>query len=348
MLSRPILAALGAAMLFGVSTPVAKHLVGQVDPWLLAGLLYVGSGVGLALFAVLARGRRAQEAAITRAQAPWLAGAIFAGGVVAPVLLVQGLTVVSGIAASLLLNLEVVATALIAWLIVREHTNRRLILGLIAIVAGGAVLSLAGGEASRMGAWWGPLAIVGACVCWGIDNACTRPASAADPVLVAMWKGLIAGSVNTLIALLSGAHLPAIGPLVLTLAVGFFGYGISLVLFVIALRHLGTGRTGAYFATAPFIGALTALALGDSLTWPLVAAGVLMGAGLWLHVTEVHAHLHRHEELDHDHAHEHDAHHQHVHHPGDPPGPVHRHPHHHAPLTHNHPHVPDLHHRHSH
>lgn len=348
MTSRAIPAAVGAAVLFGVSTPLAKQLVGHVDPWLLAGLLYVGSGVGLGIFALLSRHRRAQEAGITRAQVPWLGGAILAGGVIAPVLLAIGLTVVSGAVASLLLNLEAVATALIAWCIAREHTNRRLVIGLIAILAGGLVLSVQGAGTSHVGTWWGPVLIMGACVAWGIDNACTRPVSSADPVLVAMWKGLVAGGVNTLIALLSGAHLPAIGPLLMTLAVGLFGYGISLVLFVVALRHLGTGRTGAYFAVAPFIGALTAVLLGDSLTLPLVIAGFLMAIGVWLHLTESHGHLHQHEELDHDHAHEHDEHHQHEHRADDPPGPIHRHTHRHAPHQHDHPHVPDIHHRHAH
>ena len=347
-----VLFALGAAVLFGVSTPLAKLLIGQMDPWLLAGLLYLGSGLGMTLLLGirrLVRGAQSGEAGLSRTHLPWLAGATLAGGVVAPVLLAVGLTVTSGATAALLLNLESVFTGLLAWLVVREHTDRRLMLGMLVIVAGGAVLAWPQSPALQSPApWWGAAAIVAACLCWGIDNTCTRPVSSADPLLIVAIKGTVAGTVNVILALVLGAHWPSGGPLMGALVVGLLGYGVSLVLFVLALRHLGSGRTGAYFAVAPFVGAALALALGEPWSWTLGIAGILMAMGLWLHLSERHAHEHLHVDEEHDHAHQHDQHHQHDHLPDDPAGSTHSHRHQHRPVSHSHPHVPDLHHRHSH
>lgn len=347
-----ILCALGAAVLFGVSTPLAKLLVGHMDAWLLAGLLYAGSGLGMTLVLGLRhvfKRRVSSEASVTRAHLPWLAGATLAGGVVAPVLLAVGLTVTSGASAALLLNLEGVFTGLLAWLVVREHTDRRLIMGMFVIVAGGAVLAWPQTtvEVSSV-PWRGTLAIVAACLCWGIDNTLTRPASSADPLVIVALKGTVAGSVNILLAIILGASWPGWWPTTGALIVGLLGYGVSLVLFVLALRHLGSGRTGAYFAIAPFIGAAMALVLGDPFSWPLVVAGALMALGLWLHLSERHHHEHQHVPEEHEHAHDHDEHHQHEHLLSDPAGSPHTHRHRHAPLTHTHPHMPDLHHRHTH
>jgi drug/metabolite transporter (DMT)-like permease len=337
-----------SALLFGASTPFAKLLLGDVDPWLLAGLLYLGSGVGLA---VVHLGRRLlgidpPEAPLRRIDLPWLLAVILAGGVVGPLLLMLGLSVTPASTTALLLNVEGLATMVIAWLVFREHTDRRIVFGALLILTGAVLLSWRGSVA---GGGWGALAIIGACLAWGTDNNLTRKLSAADPVQIAMLKGLAAGSVNLTLALWQGATLPPTGPLVGAAVVGFFGYGVSLVLFVLALRHLGAARTGAYFSSAPFIGAVLALAMfSEPVTGQLIGAAVLMGVGLWLHLVEHHEHQHAHEALNHEHAHVHDEHHQHEHRPGDPPGEPHAHPHQHRPLVHRHAHYPDLHHRHPH
>lgn len=348
--------ALASAVLFGASTPLAKILVGTVDPWLLAGMLYLGSGVGLGGVHLTRRWLEIAppEAPLRRADLPWLAAVVLAGGVIGPVLLMLGLARTPASTAALLLNLEGLATMAIAWLAFHENVDRRLLLGAGAILAGAVLLSCQGagpggwpGAAGGIG--WGGLAVAGACLAWGIDNNLTRRLSAADPVQIAMIKGLAAGTVNLTLALGRGAALPAPGTLAGAAIVGFFGYGLSLVLFVLGLRHLGTARTGAYFSLAPFIGALLALVLfGEPLTPQLVIAAVLMGGGLYLHLVEHHEHDHAHEALFHEHAHTHDAHHQHDHAPGTPVGEPHTHVHHHAPLVHRHSHYPDLHHRHGH
>jgi drug/metabolite transporter (DMT)-like permease len=248
--------------------------------------------------------------------------------------------------AALLLNLEGLATMAIAWIVFRENVDRRLLIGAFAILAGALLLSWQGGP---QGVGIGSLAIAGACVAWGIDNNLTRKLSAADPVQIALIKGLIAGAVNFGRELAMGAHLPGTLALVGAGIVGFLGYGVSLVLFVLGLRFLGTARTGAYFSTAPFIGAVLAILMfHEPFTVRLVLAGGLMAIGLYLHLTEAHSHEHFHEPMDHEHAHFHDEHHQHAHIPGDPPGEPHTHWHHHPALRHKHPHYPDIHHRHGH
>ncbi len=339
---------LGAAALFGASTPLAKILIGSVDPWLLAGLLYLGSGVGLFAFYVVRRAVSAHraEAPLRRPDLPWLAGAIFAGGVVGPVLLMLGLSQTPSSAAALLLNVEGLATMAIAWVVFGEHTDRRIMLGAAAILLGAVVLSWDGPVS---GVSIGALAIVGACIAWGIDNNLTRKVSASDPVEIAMAKGLIAGAVNLALATMQGARLPEFTLVVAAGVVGLLGYGVSLVLFVLALRAVGTARTGAFFSAAPFIGAaLGVVLLSEAITWQLLAAAALMGFGLYLHLAERHEHEHIHEEMEHEHAHVHDAHHQHAHASDDPPGEPHTHRHRHARLVHSHPHFPDLHHQHDH
>ncbi len=345
--------ALASAALFGASTPLAKLLLGAgVDPWLLAGLLYLGSGVGLSL-ALAARSalRLPAEAPLRRADAPWLALVVLAGGVVGPLLLMIGLAATPASTAALLLNVEGLATMAIAWVVFRENVDRRLLVGAAAILAGALALSWRGGPGGpgTGGLGLGAVAVVGACVAWGVDNNLTRKLSAADPVQIAAIKGLAAGAVNLALALAHGARLPGLAAIAAAGAVGFLGYGVSLALFVLALRHLGTARTGAYFSTAPFLGAgLALLMFREPPSLQLVAAALLMGAGVWLHLSERHEHEHAHEALEHEHRHVHDIHHQHAHGADDPPGEPHTHRHRHAPLRHAHPHYPDLHHRHGH
>ena len=342
--SLPIGYALASAALFGASTPLAKLLLGELPPLLLAGLLYLGSGIGLAAWIRL---RGARGILLARADWPWLAGAILAGGIAGPALLLYGLARTDAGSASLLLNLEAVLTAAIAWLVFRENVDRRVFLGMAAIVAGGVLLSW--DQMPRAGGAAGPLLIAAACLAWAVDNNLTRRVSGGDAATIACLKGLVAGAVNLGLAFAAGASFPSLLSIAAGGALGLAGYGLSLALFIVALRHLGTARTGAYFSVAPFFGATLALLLLNETTsaafW--IAAG-LMVLGVWLHLTERHVHAHVHDPIEHAHEHMHDAHHRHthdVHWDGREP---HAHPHRHGRLEHSHPHYPDLHHRHPH
>jgi drug/metabolite transporter (DMT)-like permease len=348
---RGVIYALLAAVLFGASTPFSKLLVGQVAPVMLAGLLYLGSGLGLlTCFIVRAMKPNGQPTDIAHLTAPdlaWLAGAIVTGGIAGPVLLMLGLTLTPASSASLLLNMEGVLTALLAWFVFKENFDRRIFAGMVLIVIAGVLLSWE--QRPAFGVPWGALAIVAACLCWAIDNNLTRKVSAGDAVQIAGIKGLVAGSVNLTIALTLGFSLPEMRTVLTAGIVGFFGYGLSLVMFVLALRHLGTARTGAYFSAAPFVGAaISLLTLGENPGTVFWIAAALMGAGIWLHLTETHEHEHAHELMSHTHAHSHDAHHQHEHDFEWNGAEPHVHPHRHQVLRHAHPHYPDIHHRHKH
>lgn len=345
--------ALAAAGLFGASTPAVKWLLtsrGQLSPWLMAGILYLGSGFGLGLLRMVSwlRGRVAKEAPVRGRDWAWLGAATFFGGVLAPVLLLFGLARMAAGSASLLLNLEGVFTASLAWFVFKEHFDRRIFLGMALILAGGVVLTWMGSGDLDAGRGSG-LLVAGACLCWALDNNLTRHISGSDALQIAMVKGLAAGATNTALALsLGGVHASAIQCAVGGL-IGFLGYGLSLLCFVLALRHIGTARTGAYFSMAPFVGAIIALGMGsEPLTWRLILSGGLMAIGVGLHLTERHEHEHTHEPMAHEHLHWHDEHHQHGHAPDDPPGEPHSHRHEHAPLRHTHLHFPDLHHPHPH
>ncbi len=341
--------ALMAALLFGASTPFSKILLGSSDPIVLAALLYLGSGVGLTLWWKLRRSRTSpntQEAGLKRADLPWLAGAILSGGVVGPILLLFGLRITPASSASLLLNLEGVFTALLAWFVFKENFDRRIALGMAAITLGGLLLSWSGKP--ELSVALGPLGIAGACLAWGIDNNLTRRVSAGDPVQIAALKGLIAGAVNLSIALTVGAVLPNVRAIAMAASIGFMGYGVSLTLFVLALRHIGTARTGACFSLAPFAGAaISIVLLHDKPTRYFLGAAALMAIGVWLHLTERHGHEHRHQSMEHEHRHSHDEHHRH-HAESELLARTHSHWHRHEELIHIHPHYPDVHHRHSH
>jgi drug/metabolite transporter (DMT)-like permease len=317
---------------------------------MLAGLLYAGSGAGLILVLL---GQRVAAPAGSGLNLPrreewrWLAGAIFFGGVAGPVALMYGLATTAASTASLLLNLEAVFTALCAWFLFRENFDRRVLLGMMAIVAGGVVLAWGPGEPGR--ARLGLILIAVACACWALDNNFSRKVSASDAVFIAALKGGVAGVTNIAIALLLGDALPPMRVVGAAAIIGFFGYGVSLVLFMLALRHLGTARTGAYFAVAPFFGAVLALTLqGEAVTLQLALAGALMALGVWLHLSERHAHRHTHEPQEHSHSHTHDDHHRHPHDQAWDGAEPHAHVHVHSRLSHAHPHYPDLHHRHPH
>ena len=339
--------ALAAAALFGASTPFAKLLLVEVSPIVLAGLLYLGSGIGLALLRLApGRGERLREARLARGDWGWLAGAILSGGVVAPVLLLWGLSGGGAAETSLLLNFEGVLTALVAGLLFREAVGARVWLAALVMLAGGLVLAY--DPTATLAFSPQSLAVVGACLAWALDNNLTRKIAGADPAVIAMTKGLAAGGFNLALGLALGGKFPVLGATAGAVALGFVAYGVSLVLFIYALRHLGAARTGAHFSTAPFIGAAIAVPLlGEPLTLGLIAATVLMAIATWLVLTESHGHAHVHQRLVHTHRHVHDEHHQHAHHGEEGPEP-HAHEHVHEPMRHTHSHVPDLHHRHEH
>jgi drug/metabolite transporter (DMT)-like permease len=358
-----IATALLAAVLFGLSTPLAKALLAHASPWMLAALFYLGSGVGLWVTRSV---RGAPPVRLARADWRWLVGAIVAGGIAGPLLLMNGLAGMSASGASLLLNAEAVFTALLAWFVFRENVDARVALGMLAIVAGAVVLAWpANADPTVLNAYpevsnaypevsgaYSALLVLGACFCWGLDNNLTRKVALNDAAWIAMMKGLAAGSTNLLIALSLGAAWPGWTTALGAACIGFLGYGASLALFVVALRHLGSARTGAYFSIAPFFGAAAGIVfLAEPLSIPLLLSGALMAVGLFLHLTERHEHVHSHRALDHTHEHQHglgDPHHEHTHDPAVAPGTRHTHQHHHSPLAHSHAHYPDAHHEHEH
>lgn len=345
-----VLAALGAAVLFGASTPLAKQLAGTVPAQWLAGLLYLGSGLGLAAGRII-RDRGWRTPPLQPRERWRLLGAIAFGGMLGPVLLMWGLARTPVATASLLLNLEAVFTATLAWLVFHENTDRRIVLGMGLIVLGGVWLSWLPDAAAgqQPWSWLGPLAVAGACLCWAIDNNLTRDVSGVDALFVAGTKGLVAGVANTGLFLLFAAVPVAWHLAPRAMLIGLVGYGLSLVLFVVALRGLGAARTGAYFSAAPFVGAgIGIVALGEVPSGSFWGATALMGAGVWLHLTERHDHEHTHDPIEHDHVHRHDEHHQHTHAPAWDGHEPHAHQHRHEPLSHRHPHFPDIHHGHRH
>ncbi|MEO8344126.1 MAG: EamA family transporter [Betaproteobacteria bacterium] len=348
-MNRGIAYALAAAALFGSSTPFAKRLLGDMHPLVLAGMLYLGSGCGLVLV-LMARKFLARSpfalAWLAGSDWGWLAGAIVCGGIIAPALLMYGLATGGAASASLLLNLEAVLTALIAWFVFGEGFDRRIAVGMGLIVGGGAVLSWTP-DAGRIAP--GSALVAAACAFWAIDNNLTRKIAANDAVIIAGLKGLFAGAFSLTLAWLLGYPMPPLAAVPSMALVGFLGYGVSLALFVLALRDLGTARTGAYFSVAPFIGAgLAVVMLGEPITPWLLGAGALMALGVWLHISERHEHLHTHESTTHEHSHRHDEHHRHAHPAGWEGNEPHVHPHVHAPIAHRHQHFPDIHHRHPH
>jgi drug/metabolite transporter (DMT)-like permease len=334
-----------AAALFGLSAPLAKKLLGEMTPQVLAGLLYLGSGVGLSVWRLVRPGTA--EAPISRADLPLLATVALAGGVIGPLLMLVGLNRVSAVAGSLLLNLEGPFTMAIAVVVFREHLGRY---GLAAV---GCILLGAGALRFQPGIFAadpsGTLCIAGACMAWGVDNNLTQRLSLKDPFAIVRIKSLSAGVFNLTLGLALGGTLPGIQSVALALLLGLCSYGASVVLDAYALRLVGAAREAAYFATAPFVGAIGAVAmLGEPLSLFDLIAMLSMALGVAALLRERHSHLHRHEEMTHTHLHVHDEHHRHHHGPSDPLGEPHSHEHHHAPLTHDHPHLPDAHHRHRH
>ncbi|HKY34904.1 MAG TPA: DMT family transporter [Polyangiaceae bacterium] len=334
-----------AAALFGLSAPVAKRLLGEMTPQILAGLLYLGSGLGLSGWRAVSPAT--PEAPMTRRDLPVLAGVVFSGGVVGPLLMLVGLNRVTAVTGSLLLNVEGPLTMGIAVLVFREHLGRYGVVAAACVLVGAALLRF---QPGAVGAdTWGMAAIAGACLAWAIDNNLTQRLSLRDPFAIVRIKALAAGSFNLALGLMLGGALPAGGVVVGALLLGLLSYGASVVLDAYALRLLGAAREAAYFATAPFVGALAATVILNEQLRPVdLGAMLLMALGVAALLRERHSHVHVHEEMVHEHLHVHDQHHQHSHDPSDPPDEPHSHEHRHVHMVHDHPHVPDAHHRHRH
>jgi drug/metabolite transporter (DMT)-like permease len=344
-----IIQTLIAAILFGVSAPLAKLLLGEVEPIPLAGLLYIGSGLGLLivkLFQRINKQRVNSEAQIKKLDYLWLAGAVLAGGVAAPVTLLFSLRITPAATASLLLCFEGVATTLIAFFAFKESISRRAWWAIALITLAIVLLSL--NSNAEWGVSFGALGIIAACVLWGIDNNFTRNISAKDPLIIVTIKGLAAGGFSLGMAMVLGNKLPPWEVILAALGLGCLSYGVSIVLFIHALRGLGAARTSALFSTAPLAGMILSLLIFRDLpSWLFLVALPLMLIGIILLVNEVHEHRHIHEMIVHEHSHVHDdEHHQHDHN-----GVIaqkHSHFHQHDGLIHAHDHMPDLHHRHDH
>ncbi len=340
------LAGLLAAALFGLSAPLAKLLLVDVQPVTLAGLLYCGAGIAISL-AMLFR-RDNPEASLQRADVGPLLGVVLAGGILAPMLMLVGLDRVRGIVGSLLLNLEGPFTILLAVVVFREHLGRRTALATLLVLVGAGVLKTRPGEVASDAT--GVICITAACLCWGLDNNLTQRLSLRDPFAVVRVKTLFAGVVNLALGLAIGERIPSLSLVLAAAALGAISYGASVVLDAYALRLLGAAREAAYFATAPFLGAILAtVVLQERLTPIDLEAMVAMSGGVVLLLRERHAHAHRHEPLAHEHRHTHgDDHHQHEHSADSPPGEPHVHWHQHDAIEHDHAHTPDAHHRHGH
>jgi drug/metabolite transporter (DMT)-like permease len=340
--------ALAAALMFGASVPLSKSLFSSAEPLMVAGLLYLGMGIGMlpvkAYMTLFGKGSLAEEP-LARSDMPWVFGTVLFGGILAPVVMMISLDHTPGSTAALLLNFEGVATGLIALFIFKEAIGKRVWIAIALITAGCSVLSLR--EGGRWGISLGALGIMATCVLWAIDNNITRRISGKDQYMIVVIKGLGAGTFTLVLATLLGVKLPSIGAMLLAMLLGLISYGVSMAMIVVAMRHLGAARTAAFFGVGPFAGALLSfIVLRETAEIFFWMALVPMAAGVFLLLSETHAHPHTHTVLRHSHKHTHDEHHQHRH-KGKPPH-EHTHMHEHTLLTHSHPHAPDLHHRHTH
>lgn len=348
----PIAQALIAALLFGASAPVAKILLGETSPVPLAAFLYLGSGAGLLIYQSLLKFRNkqaAKEAPLVRGDFPWLLGAILFGGVAAPILLMTSLKTTPASTASLLLNFESIATTVIAVLFFKEGIGKRVFNAILCVTLSSILLSW--DFTNHWGISLGALGILCACFCWGIDNNFTRNISAKNPITIVIMKGLVAGSFSLILAIALGDALPGVAAAGKIMLLGCFSYGVSIVLFVLAMRSLGSARTSALFGTSPFIGAaLSFLLLGDVPGNMFLISLPIMLLGTILLLKEDHVHRHIHESIVHEHRHCHgDFHHEHHHATGEVPlSGYHSHLHEHRMEIHEHAHTPDIHHRHIH
>jgi len=345
---KPLVYILISASLFGISSPLAKLLLRDISPIAMAGLLYLGAFLGLYFYSLMAPKKHspAQAARLRKSDLPWLFGAILAGGVIAPISQMLGLNLSTGFSTSLLLNLEGVTTAVIAVFIFGENAGKRLWLAMLCMTLAGVLLSWNPGQSSFNPG--GPLLILLAVTCWGIDNNLTRQLSGRNPIQITYLKGLIGGTTSLTVALVLGMKIPLDFMLIAALILGAFSYGISLVFFIKALRHMGSSRTGAFFSLGPFFGALVSLLiLRESVGWVMIPAAILMAGGVWIISGERHEHPHVHLTTEHSHSHKHDdLHHLHPH--PEKTSEPHAHEHVHEEFVHSHAHWPDTGHRHEH
>ena len=347
---RPVLQAVLAALLFGISTPISKLLLNNIEPLPLAAFLYLGSGMGLGIYVLVRKlliKSEPREAPLTKKEFPWLLGVVVFGGIIAPVVLMLSLDASPASTASLLLNFECVATSVIAAIVFKESLGKRIIVSIVLITAASIVLSWDAGN--KWGVSLGSLGVLVTCICWGIDNNFTRNISLKNPYTIVIIKGLGAGLFSLLLALGLGSAVPDIKSILAAMLLGFFSYGFSIVLFVLAMRNLGSARTSAIFGAAPFIGALLSFFIFKSvpnreflISLPLMALGIVMI------IIDNHEHRHTHERLEHNHKHHHpDEHHCHAHEgEGSVDQITHTHLHTHENVEHEHKHYPDIHHRH--
>jgi len=343
--------ALLAAALFGASAPFAKLLLRDLQPLQLSGLLYLGSGLGLLLFKLSQRlltGQDSRQAALRKADVGWLIGAVICGGLLAPAVLMYSLSSTPAAVASLLLNFEAVSTTFIAAVFFREQTGNRLWLAVGVITVASLILTV-----ETSGAWglsFGSLGVLAACFLWGIDNNLTRHISAKDPVMIVIVKGLGAGSFALVLSFGIGSTLTSYSSAFLAMLLGCLSYGVSLLLFILALRDLGSSRASALFGTAPFLGAIVSFITFRYVpSVQFLISFPVMVLGAFLLLRESHSHLHLHTNVLHEHPHTHDEHHDHVHNDSIVrPSDRHSHAHKHEKLQHEHEHAPDIHHRHEH
>ncbi len=344
----PTTQALLSAVLFGASAPLAKLLLGEIQPIPLAAFLYLGSGIGLFLFWLVRRhsSHFNNEAMLSKLDLPWLIASTATGGILAPIVLMFSLKNVPGSTASLLLNFEGVATTFIAWMVFREAVSRKVWLSVASILA--ACILLTWDPNGQWGFSLGALGVVLACFLWGADNNFTRNISSKDPVLIVTIKGAVAGLFSLSCAVILGNALPSVFTAFGAMLIGFICYGISIVLFIYAMRNMGASRTSAFFGTAPFIGSFISIFIFNEAPGLLFyVSASLMVAGVYLLTSESHEHSHTHDCLTHEHRHNHhDEHHIHEHSPQKEL--EHSHFHMHAKTKHSHPHMPDLHHWHTH
>ncbi|MFH1635608.1 MAG: DMT family transporter [Chloroflexota bacterium] len=346
----PIIQAMLAALLFGASAPIAKLLLGEIEPISLAAFLYLGSGFGLLILRIFQRsGNNLErtEAPLKRTDIGWLAGAIIAGGIAAPIILLFGLRDTPGATASLLLTFEGVATTLIASMVFKESVGRRAWWAILVITTASILLSVNLND--EWGVSWGAMGILAACVLWGIDNNFTRNISAKNPTSIVILKGLVAGSFSLILTILLGNQMPSLGIAIKAMILGSLSYGLSITLFIRAMRGLGAARTSALFGTAPLAGiVLSFWLLQESVNIMFLGAFPLMIIGTIFLVYEEHNHKHIHEATIHEHWHRHDSEH-HIHtHKEIEFAQSHSHTHGHGCHEHEHHHMPDIHHRHVH
>lgn len=281
-----IIYAVLAAALYAVNVPLSKLMLRHVAPTMMAALLYLGAGIGLTLYAALGKklGRSAPREHLTKKELPYTVSMVVLD-IAAPILLMAGIARTTSGNVSLLNNFEIVATSVIALLIFQEKISRRLWCAIFLVTLASAVLSFESAGAFTFNS--GSLLVLGACVCWGFENNCTKMLSSKSSVEIVTIKGCFSGLGSLFIALSLGEPLPDIRWLPVVLILGFVSYGLSINFYITAQKDLGAAKTSAYYSIAPFLGvAFSMLLLGERPTTQFCAALVMMAAGAVLMTTD--------------------------------------------------------------